>query len=812
VIAVVLFHAQFAGAPGGFLGVSLFFTLSGFLITTLLIQEQRTAGTIDLRRFYARRVRRLVPAAYACLLGVALLGGLWAAEQQRHLPGDLVAAVLNVANWRFAFADSSYQDLFLAEPSPVAHFWSLAIEEQIYLLLPLVVIAALRGGRRTLAWTTAGLLVASVASTLLTADRNLVYNGTHTRAAELLVGVALAQYLAWDRPTADGVAGHRGAGWLAGRWAGPLALAAFVALVMGASIDQAWIYSGGLVAVALVSAVLIAAVVAGGFPARLLSVRPLVVVGTMSYGIYLFHWPVFLLLDGARTGLDGVALFLLRCAVTAALTVVSYRLLEQPIRQGRVVGRDRSLAPLIVVGGVAVTALALVVVPTPALTDTEQLLALGEQEVVQFGVTGPAPRPTEPRAEPTPVDTPAPTVEVPPPARVGVLGSDQATALALGVDGRFEVIDATRPDCPLSAADTPGCPPLVERWRESLAEEHLDVLVLVANQAEARDSLAKRTAAVTDEDLTTLGASDDAAMALVRETIDAAAATGVTVVWYTPAHPLNAYHRHFERVAVERPVAVAIEGGARTLADRLAALVDDEAAPRLERFRVLVIGDSTSLNFAQALHEADAAGLDVLWAGANGCPLAPVQASRGRSDASWTESGCPAWSEKVPPLVESFDPDVLLVMTGPIELQEHRFAGDATGYTAPDRQFAAARDAQMGALLAALPAELPVLIADVPFIAEGRFSGPEMAVPERLAAINADVAALDTRYDQLARFPYRDVLEAAEAERPPGDPIRSDGVHPDVEPLAALARDVYIPRLRALADQLRATLVAAPPR
>ena len=222
----------------------------------------------------------MLPAAYACLLLVVLhsqAGGR--PGSCGALPGDLLAAVANVANWRFAFSSTSYQDLFLGEPSPVAHFWSLAIEEQIYLVLPVVVFAALRRGRGTLAATTGALLVASVAATLLTTDRDLVYNGTHTRAAELLVGVALAQLLRrpHDRGAAAGshYAASRqvgnapsGSTWLPGS----LALGGFL-LVTASSLQQSWIYRGGLVGVSLVSAVLIAAVVDGRFPARLLASR-----------------------------------------------------------------------------------------------------------------------------------------------------------------------------------------------------------------------------------------------------------------------------------------------------------------------------------------------------------------------------------------------------------------------------------------------------------------------------------------------------------------------------------------------------------
>ena len=310
VIVVMLFHAEVPFFGGGFLGVSLFFTLSGFLITTLLLAEHEQTGDVSFRRFYGRRARRLLPAAYACLLLVAAWSVWWTASQQRALRGDLIAAVANVANWRFAFSSSSYQDLFLSEPSPVAHFWSLAIEEQIYLILPIIVLLAVRRGRRVLAVTTGALLAASLFATLMTGDRDLVYNGTHTRAAELLVGVALAQLVLHRRSTAH--APRRG-DWIPGA----LAISAFAGLVVVTSIEQEWIYRGGLLVVALVSAVLIHSVTAGRFPARLLEAAPLVAIGAVSYGVYLFHWPVFLLLDEERTGLSGAALFGLRIAATA---------------------------------------------------------------------------------------------------------------------------------------------------------------------------------------------------------------------------------------------------------------------------------------------------------------------------------------------------------------------------------------------------------------------------------------------------------------------------------------------------------------
>ncbi len=431
VIVVLLFHAEVPFVDGGFLGVSLFFTLSGFLITTLLLAEHDATGGISFRRFYGRRVRRLLPAAYACLILVAAWAVWWSAAQQRSLRGDLLASVANVANWRFAFATRSYQELFLSSPSPVAHFWSLAIEEQIYLILPIVVLIALRRGRRVLAATTAALLGASLLATLMTSDRDLVYNGTHTRAGELLVGVALAQLL-FSRRSGDRV--HTRFDSIPGG----LALVAFGGLVVGASLEQQWLYRGGFLVVALVSAILVHAVCGGRFPARLLEVRPLVAIGAMSYGIYLYHWPVFLLLDADRTGLHGVGLFGVRIAVTATLTVASYRLLEQPVRLGRVVSRDRAMA--LAFGALAVTIAGMAWwVRGPAPTATEQLLSSGEQSMIEFappldgrGVVLPAvadasPAVTEPEALP----------------RLLVLGSERSALDVLSTMS-VEVIDGLR--------------------------------------------------------------------------------------------------------------------------------------------------------------------------------------------------------------------------------------------------------------------------------------------------------------------------------------------------------------------------------
>ncbi|HEY6532107.1 MAG TPA: acyltransferase, partial [Acidimicrobiales bacterium] len=194
VIGVLLFHGGFTWAKGGFLGVSTFFTLSGFLITNLLVREWDSTDAIRLGRFWVRRFRRLLPAA---LIAIALIGLIWwrigTPEQLATLRADMLAALGYVANWRFFSAGTSYADLFSA-PSPLQHFWSLAIEEQFYVIFPLVVLGLMRlGGRRVL---TAVLVAATLASVVLElalgGNIDRVYYGTDTRAAELLLGALLA--------------------------------------------------------------------------------------------------------------------------------------------------------------------------------------------------------------------------------------------------------------------------------------------------------------------------------------------------------------------------------------------------------------------------------------------------------------------------------------------------------------------------------------------------------------------------------------------------------------------------------------------
>ncbi len=366
VIGVLLFHGEFTWASGGFLGVSTFFVLSGFLITSLLVREWHASGSIRLGPFWARRFRRLLPPALLTLLLVALLWWqLGSPEQLARLRWDLLAALAYVANWRFYFLGTSYADLFTAA-SPLLHFWSLAIEEQFYLFYPPIVLALfLAGGRRLLVVALLAATGLSVGLTLwLGADLDRVYYGTDTRAAELLIGALLACW--WSRP---GPVQPPGGPTMPRE--GRNVLLDIAGLAALAGVFWSWgainktspiLTGGGLALYALATGLIIYAGTRPGLVTRLLSMRLLCQVGLVSYGLYLYHWPVFLILDEQRTGWSGVPLFLLRISVTSAIAVASYHLIEMPIRRNRLLKSDwRAL-------GAAVASVLLIVVCAVAVT------------------------------------------------------------------------------------------------------------------------------------------------------------------------------------------------------------------------------------------------------------------------------------------------------------------------------------------------------------------------------------------------------------------------------------------------------------
>ena len=320
---VIAFHANGA-LTGGYLGVDLFFVLSGYLITGLLVQERARNGRIDLGGFWIRRARRLLPAVLVLMPVVALYARVLAkADEVAGLRKDAFATLAYVANWRAIYAGKSYWEMFAA-PSPLEHMWSLAIEEQFYVFWPLLVVGVGRRLRPMLAV----LAAASIAAALYLYDPEhtaRVYMGTDTRAIAILLGAGLATIVPLDNTVArprllDGAA----------------LLAGLVLVVAYARLDgqSPLLYRGGFWATELCSLVVItAAVTRGTLASKLLAFRPLAFVGTISYGLYLWHWPVDCVLTPERIPLGKLALNALRLLVTFAIALLSFYLVEQPIRR-----------------------------------------------------------------------------------------------------------------------------------------------------------------------------------------------------------------------------------------------------------------------------------------------------------------------------------------------------------------------------------------------------------------------------------------------------------------------------------------------
>ena len=340
VIAVLLFHAcatsSLAGwVRGGNLGVSVFFTLSGFLITSILVAEHQRAGRIDLGRFWTRRIRRLVPASFAVIVAVIALSNtsLLAARST-----DAIAATWSVTNWHvIAGGDDRLLQTIVG---PLGPTWSLAVEEQLYVLLVIAVVAIGRSNapRRNLAVVFSIVAATSVvlANTVSSWSPRLEF-GTDVRAAEVAIGGLLALGVARWRAQL-----HARASLV--DLSGAAALAILLGLFLAADYSPPWLLHGGFSVVALVSGTAIAGVLAHGHCHRLLAARPMVAVGRWSYAIYLVHWPLFLVLTPERTGLDGVALVVGKCTLALVVAVVLHLGVERPARRLDVPARTAIIA------------------------------------------------------------------------------------------------------------------------------------------------------------------------------------------------------------------------------------------------------------------------------------------------------------------------------------------------------------------------------------------------------------------------------------------------------------------------------------
>lgn len=512
VAAVLADHGGVPGVTGGFIGVDVFFVLSGYLITSLLLDEQRRTGRVDLAAFWARRARRLLPAAAAMVVTVGLCRALFAPDSIAGLRGDALAALAWVANWRFASQGTDYFSQG-GTASPLQHMWSLGVEEQYYLIWPLILVAAtmliagparrrgvrpgaiVAGQRRALA-VAAGIAAAAsaLAAVVLAghASSARVYFATDTRAQALLVGALAAAVFARFWPAGHGTRPRwtRRGGQLLGAipLAGLMTLAVFVHRATGSTAE----FQHGLLAAVAVSA---AAVIVGvtlhqdGMVARALTARPLVALGTISYGVYLWHWPVFLALDGARTGMSGVGLLLIRCLVTLAAAAASWVLIERPTSRWRAVP-VRLLPAAAATVAVACLAVA-VVVPADQAAIPRTASALPPSAEVR-------PEPAAPAAgrEPSQSRTSDPTR----PLTVAVFGDSIAwTLMRYRPDTPgTQFIDHTVLGCGIArggpyryfgkvSAQPAGCDDWRNTWAQQLAADKPDEVLLLVGRWETMD-------------------------------------------------------------------------------------------------------------------------------------------------------------------------------------------------------------------------------------------------------------------------------------------------------------------------------------
>lgn len=845
---VLLFHGGFAWATGGFLGVSVFFTLSGFLITRLLVDEHARTGRIALLSFWSRRLRRLAPASLVCLFGVVVLSSWWSDVLQRDaLRLDVWSALTYWPNWRFIAAKQSYAELFAA-PSPVLHFWSLAIEEQFYLVYPIIVAVVVRLGRRrprlALGAVLTLLLAASSIATQLTHDRDLLYYGTHIRAAELLVGAlaALAAARIVD-------VGRRTIGWL-----GAGAVAAIVALSATATISSAWIYDGRLVLFAGLSALAVIAATVDGPLRRVASARPLVAIGRVSYGLYLFHWPVFLLLDERRVGWGAVPLFALRLAVTTVVTLVSYRLVEQPVRRRQVlvVPRVARLAFAAAVGVVAVTApltrpsasaataatdipSGIVTFDPPLSTDAPSAANPSTAPSTVMPTTAPATTTTVPPRPPPPTPT---TTVVSRPAIVGFAGSDVSVRARLeGIDG-IDVRDLLPVGCPLVSEElAAGCPharEALQRMAAAIAPELTVLTLTAADRAVLADTATPGDRLQLSNELThkvraaAEGALTDGGRILVLDTSGLDDATSVGVGQFVLAHPQAVrvdsadLRRTIERAlnlsdlagdpesvvgdgagvpSVGAAVPTPVSGPPSTTGE--VASNAGRTATRPGALKVFVIGDSTSYDLAAALARVDG-GLYVVWGGGANCPVVDVDRLGWSDSSEWPMDECPNVATVWPQTIAALRPDAVVVVASLAEQSMHRYPGSDAWRVAGSPEFTAAHDTMMADLLAlTAPFGGLVLVADAPPITAGSFAKSDMAGAERVAAWNAQIARWDARWQPVATIPYAAAVARAEQT----GSQRDDGVHLNRRAADEVAAELT-PIVVAEIEDLRAALSA----
>jgi len=504
VIAVILYHANVSWMPGGFIGVEVFFVVSGFLITSLMIEEHTTSGRVNLRMFWIRRARRLLPALFVMLLAVAVAVATIATDSAPDFRRDVLPSLLYVSNWwQIWFVETPY---FAASDLPVLrHLWSLAVEEQWYLVWPVAFVLLAKFPRR-LAASVAGLLgvFAAVATALLwlpdsESRTNFLYLSTPTRASGLLLGAALAMW--WQR-----------AGSVR-RWltvlldlSGVLLLGALAVAVATVHVSDQSLYQGWLAATSVISVVLIVVAVrpSGSVLKKVLGSSLLAAIGRRSYGLYLWHWPIFVIGD-AR----GSTTNLLVCSViTMMVNELCFRFIEQPARTGAIGAwwssrQDWTLVRKVgqLVVGLGLVAGVIAVGVRVSAIEARDLSVDSSNEEVVFELTTPST--TRPAATQTTVASTRTTLPKLP-RRVVIVGDSQAHSLYVnrpsGIEKTFQLANGALDGCGVFERgvgiggktggfrrDFGNCEGFDKKWAASATKAKAEVALVVLGAWEVLD-------------------------------------------------------------------------------------------------------------------------------------------------------------------------------------------------------------------------------------------------------------------------------------------------------------------------------------
>ncbi|MBC2128437.1 acyltransferase family protein [Listeria marthii] len=336
VIAVIAYHLNFSWAKGGFIGVDIFFVLSGYLITNILLTQWEKTQSLQLKQFWIRRFRRLIPAVYVMIVVVVIYAVFFHPEILKNLRGDAIASFFYVSNWWFIFHDVSYFDSF-GLPSPLKNLWSLAIEEQFYMIWPAFLLVFLKWVKnpKLLLKIVIGLgLLSAIWMAVLYVpgtDPSRVYYGTDTRAFDLLAGCALA--FVWPFTRLSPVVPKKSKAVL--NIAGTISVLGFILFTAFVSEYQPLLYRGGLLLVAILGVIMIATIShPASYLSKIFSFKPLRWIGTRSYGIYLWHYPIITLTTPVvELTQPNIWRAILQVAATFIIAELSFRFIETPIRK-----------------------------------------------------------------------------------------------------------------------------------------------------------------------------------------------------------------------------------------------------------------------------------------------------------------------------------------------------------------------------------------------------------------------------------------------------------------------------------------------